>query len=148
MPSIDPVPRGYRKCLDSDDHFFICDYLEIDHRMPDEVKLAEIISEIHRTSFSPTGQFGFHVTIYDGKLPLLYPSLYEDHRTVTPYLIHGNLWGQNIDTDPRTENIYIFDACAYYAHHKMAIGMWRVNHHTYHGRAEIPQLIFQAFQAG
>ncbi|KAJ5879521.1 hypothetical protein N7455_002986 [Penicillium solitum] len=94
--------------------------------MPDEVKLAEIISEIHRTSFSPTGQFGFHVTIYDGKLPLLYPSLYEDHRTVTPYLIHGNLWGQNIDTDPRTENIYIFDACGYYAHHKMAIGMWRL----------------------
>lgn len=71
MPFIDPVPRGYGKCLDSDDHFFICDYLEIDHRIPDEVKLAEIISEIHRTSFSPTGQFGFHVTIYDGKLPLV-----------------------------------------------------------------------------
>ncbi|CAG8265115.1 unnamed protein product [Penicillium nalgiovense] len=176
MPSIVPAPKGYGKCLDSDDHFFMCDYLEIDHRTPDEAKLAESISELHRSSVSPTGQFGFHVTTYDGKLPLvtqwdsnwvsfygkllegvynldvqangrwtrldnamkllldkvvprLLGRLYEDNRTVKPCLIHGDLWEQNIGTDPRTENIYIFDACAYYAHHEMAIGMWRVNHH-------------------
>jgi fructosamine-3-kinase len=176
MPSIVPVPRGYGKCLDTDGHFFICDYLEIDHCMPNEAKLAESISELHRTSASPTGQFGFHVTTYDGKLPLvtkwdsnwvsfygkllegvynldiqanghwtrlddamklvldkvaprLLGRLYEDNRTVKPCLIHGDLWEQNIGTDTRTKNIYIFDACAYYAHHEMAIGMWRVNHH-------------------
>ncbi|OQE01740.1 hypothetical protein PENVUL_c041G05535 [Penicillium vulpinum] len=71
MPSIVPVPRGYGKCLDSDDHFFLCDYLEMDHRTPNEAKLAASISELHRTSVSPTGQFGFHVTTYDGRLPLM-----------------------------------------------------------------------------
>ncbi|KAJ5615461.1 hypothetical protein N7537_000575 [Penicillium hordei] len=65
MSPIVPVLRGYRKCLDSDDHFFTCDY-EIDHRTPDEAKLAEVISELHRTSVSSTGQVGFHVTVHDG----------------------------------------------------------------------------------
>lgn len=176
MPSIVPVPRGSGKCLDSDDYFFLCDYLEIDHRQPDPVKLAESISELHRTSISPTGQFGFHVTPYDGKLPLvakwdsnwvsfygklldgvykldikanghwrklddamkiildkvvprLLGRLYEESRNVKPCLIHGDLWEENIGTDPRTGDIYIFDSCAYYAHHEMAIGMWRVDHH-------------------
>lgn len=176
MPSIVPAPRGSGKCLDSDGYFFLCDYLEIDHRQPDPVKLAERVAALHRLSVSPTGQFGFHVTPYDGKLPLvakwesdwvsfygkllegvyqldidanghwqklddameiildkvvprLLGRLYEDGRTIKPCLIHGDLWEENIGTDPRTGYIYIFDSCAYYAHHEMAIGMWRVDHH-------------------
>lgn len=176
MPSIVPTPRGSGPCLDSDAYFFLCDYLEIDHRPPNPVKLALKISELHRKSVSPTGKFGFHVTPYDGKLPLVadwdssWTSFYgkllkgvyqldtevngpwkelddamkitlekiiprllgpleEDGRSVKPCLIHGDLWEENIGTDPRTGDIYIFDSCAYYAHHEMAIGMWRVDHH-------------------
>ncbi|KAI8633637.1 Fructosamine kinase-domain-containing protein [Xylariaceae sp. FL1651] len=176
MPSIVPAPRGFGPCLDSDGYYFICDYLDIDHRSPNPVKLAQKISELHRKSISPTGQFGFHVTPYDGKLPLeagwesswvsfytkllrgvynldtevngpwkelddamaitlekviprLLGPLEQDGRSVKPCLIHGDLWEENIGTDPRTGEIYIFDSCAYYAHHEMAIGMWRVDHH-------------------
>ncbi|RJE19392.1 Fructosamine kinase [Aspergillus sclerotialis] len=71
MPSIVPTPRGPGKCLDSDDYFFLCDYVVIDHRQPDPVKLAERVAALHHISVSPTGQFGFHVTPYDGKLPLV-----------------------------------------------------------------------------
>ncbi|KAI1183963.1 Fructosamine kinase-domain-containing protein [Nemania serpens] len=176
MPSIVPTPRAFGPCLDSDGYFFLCDYLEIDHRPPDAEKLAKKIAELHRTSVSPTGQFGFHVTTYDGKLPLdvgwedswvifytkllqgvyrhdlavnglwkelddamvitidkivprLLGPLEEDGRSVRPCLIHGDLWEGNIGTDSRTGDIYIFDSCSYYAHHEMAIEMWRVDHH-------------------
>lgn len=176
MPSIVPEPHGFGPCLDSDGYFFLCDYLPIDHRRPDPVKLAQRISELHRRSVSPTGQFGFHVTSYDGKLPLqvewdsswtsfytkllrgvyeldtqmnglwkefddamritlekviprLLGPLEQDGRSIKPCLIHGDLWEKNIGTHVLNEEIYIFDSCAYYAHHEMALGMWRVSHH-------------------
>ncbi|KAI0196600.1 Fructosamine kinase-domain-containing protein [Xylaria flabelliformis] len=165
MPSIVPTPRGFGPCVDSGDYFFLCDY----------------IAELHKRSISPTGKFGFHVTPYDGKLPLdaewesswvtfytkllrgvykldvkangewkelddamaitldrviprLLGPLEEGGRSVKPCLIHGDLWEENIGTDPRTEEIYIFDSCSYYAHHEMAIGMWRVDHHQMHSK--------------
>ncbi|SPO02387.1 uncharacterized protein DNG_05060 [Cephalotrichum gorgonifer] len=177
MPTIVPTPRGTGQCLDDEGaYYFLCDYLEIDHSLPDPVKLAETIADLHRQSVSPTGMFGFHVTPYDGKLPLaadwdpswvsfygkllagvykldleangfwkeldeamettlekviprLLGPLEQDGRSVKPCLIHGDLWEGNIGTHPETKNIYIFDSCAYYAHHEMAIGMWRVDHH-------------------
>jgi protein-ribulosamine 3-kinase len=176
MPSIVPTPRGSGRCLDSDAYYYLCDYLDIDHRAPNPVKLGHKIAELHRRSISPTGMFGFHVVPYDGKLPLvaewdsswssfyrkLLAGVYEhdirvngfwkelddamkitldkvvprlldvledDGRSVKPCLIHGDLWEENIGTDPRTGEIYIFDSCSYYAHHEMAIGMWRVDHH-------------------
>jgi len=176
MPSIVPVPRAFGPCFDSDGYFFLCDYIHIDHRRPDPVKLAERIVDLHRRSMSPTGRFGFHVTPYDGKLPLniewdsswvsfytkllsgvyrldtevngrwkqldeamaltletviprLLGPLEQDGRSVKPCLIHGDLWENNIGTEVVTDEIYIFDSCAYYAHHEMAVGMWRVDHH-------------------
>ncbi|KAK8124852.1 uncharacterized protein PG998_000611 [Apiospora kogelbergensis] len=170
-------PRAYGRCHGMEAAcYFVCDYLEIDHRPPDAVKLGAKIAELHRVSKSPTGQFGFHVTPYDGKLPLVadwdpsWASFYgkllqgvyqhdvgvngywkelddameltltkvvprllgpleEDGRTVKPCLIHGDLWEENIGTEIRTGELYIYDSCAYYAHHEMAIGMWRVDHH-------------------
>ncbi|KAI1264750.1 Fructosamine kinase-domain-containing protein [Xylariaceae sp. FL1019] len=176
MPSIVPTPRGFGQCLDTDGHYFICDYINITHEQPDPVRLAQRIVELHKTSVSPTGQFGFHVTPYDGKLPLnvawdsswesfytkLLRGVYEldidtngiwkelddamsitlekviprllgplekDGRFIKPCLIHGDLWEANIGTEQRTGEIYVFDSCAYYAHHEMAVGMWRVDHH-------------------
>lgn len=71
VPSLVPMPRAAGKCLDSDDSaFFMCDYLEIDHRPANPVQLGKKIAELHRASVSPTGKFGFHATPYDGKLPL------------------------------------------------------------------------------
>ncbi|KAJ0115033.1 vegetative incompatibility protein 4 [Diaporthe amygdali] len=176
VPSLVPQAKAAGKCLDSEGAFFLCDYLEIDHRPANPEQLGKKIAELHRASESPTGKFGFHLTPYDGKLPLaaewdsnwtsfftkllsgvyqldkkvngswpelddameltlktviprLLNRLTEDGRTVKPCLIHGDLHEQNIGTELRTGNIYIFDSCAYYAHHEMAMGMWRVDHH-------------------
>ncbi|RYP57057.1 hypothetical protein DL769_009727 [Monosporascus sp. CRB-8-3] len=175
-PDFAPRPRGYGKCDRDDSYFFICDYLTITHEPPDPVRLGEKLAELHRKSKSPTGQFGFHVTTFDGKLPLnttwdsnwtsffkklindvyrldvevngfwkelddamqvalekLIPRLLDpltaDGRSIKPSLIHGDLWESNIGTDAHTGDLYIFDACAYYAHHEKEVGIWRCEHH-------------------
>lgn len=193
MPTIVPHPKSWGQCVDSEGEcYFLCDYVNIDHRMPDPVKLAEKMAELHRQSASPTGKFGFHTTPYDGKLPLVadwdssWTSFYtkllkgvykldtevngcweeldtamektvdeviprilgaleQDGRRVKPCLIHGDLWEGNIGTDPQTNDIYIFDSCAYYAHHEMAVGMWRVEHHEMH-EAKYREEYFKQFK--
>ncbi|KAI1078787.1 Fructosamine/Ketosamine-3-kinase [Whalleya microplaca] len=163
LPSFAPRPHGYGQCENQDAHFFMCEYLTITHQLPDP-------------SQSPTGKFGFHVTTFDGKLPLdttwdsswtsffkklmhgvyrldvevngfwselddamkitlenLIPRLLDpltaNGRSIKPCLIHGDLWESNIGTDTLTSKLYIFDACAYYAHHEKEIGIWRCEHH-------------------
>ncbi|KAH9883934.1 Fructosamine/Ketosamine-3-kinase [Xylariomycetidae sp. FL2044] len=176
LPNFAPIPRGYGKCEDGKGHFFYCDYLDIQHQLPDPVRLGPKLAQLHSKSQSPTGQFGFHVTTFDGKLPLnttwdsswtsffkklmhdvyrldvetnglwkeldetmtitlekLIPRLLDpltsEGRTIKPCLIHGDLWESNIGTDAKTGEVYIFDACAYYAHHEKELGIWRCAHH-------------------
>ncbi|KAI0425415.1 Fructosamine/Ketosamine-3-kinase [Xylaria sp. FL1042] len=62
-------------------------------------------------------------------IPRLLGPLEERGRTIKPCLVHGDLWEDNIGTDFRTGGIFIFDCCAYYAHHEMGVAMWRVKHH-------------------
>jgi fructosamine-3-kinase len=62
-------------------------------------------------------------------IPRLLGVLEEEGWSVKSCLIQGDLWEENIGTDPRAGEIYIFDSCAYYAHHEMSMGIWRVNHH-------------------
>ncbi|KAJ5646091.1 hypothetical protein N7490_002463 [Penicillium lividum] len=180
LPDFAPKPRGYGKCQDQEAHFFICDFLTIDHELPDPVRLGEKLAELHHKSQSPTGKFGFHCTTFDGKLPLnttwddnwtsffttlmrdvyqldveingpwkelddvvqitlekLIPRLLDpltaDGRSIKPCLIHGDLWESNIGTDSNTGEIYIYDACAYYAHHEKEVGIWRCEHHNMKG---------------
>lgn len=177
LPSIAPQPYGFGKCRDGDAHFFLCDYIRIKHNeLPDPSRLGLKLAELHQTSQSPTGQFGFHCTTFDGKLPLttawdsnwtsfftklirgvydldvgvnrvwkelddvmqvttdkLIPRLLDpltaDGRTIKPCLIHSDLWESNIGTDTVTGEIYIYDACAYYAHHEKEVAIWRCEHH-------------------
>jgi fructosamine-3-kinase len=179
LPSIAPQPRGYGKCKDQEAHFFLCDYLSIDHELPDPVRLGEKLAELHQKSQSPTGHFGFHCVTFDGMLPLnttwnsswtsffttlmhdvykldvkvngfwqelddamqvtlkkLIPRLLDpltaEGRSIKPCLIHGDLWESNIGTDVQTGELYIYDACAYYAHHEKEVGIWRCEHHQMH----------------
>ena len=62
-------------------------------------------------------------------IPRLLDPLSSDGRSIKPCLIHGDLWEANIGTDAHTGELYIFDACAYYAHHEKEIGIWRCEHH-------------------
>ncbi|GAP93407.1 putative vegetative incompatibility protein 4 [Rosellinia necatrix] len=69
------------------------------------------------------------IVTLDRVIPRLLGALEEEGRIIKPCLIHGDLWEDNIGTDLRTGDIFIFDCCAYYAHHEMGVAMWRVKHH-------------------
>ncbi|KAK7953263.1 hypothetical protein PG988_013957 [Apiospora saccharicola] len=170
-------PRGCGPCAErKGTYFFICDYLDLTHELPDAVDLGKKLAEFHLKSKSPTGKFGFQCTTFDGKNPLntswdsswttyfrrlmndiyqiekasngyskefddviqialnklvprLLDALVADGRTIKPTLIHGDLWESNIGTDEQTDEVYIYDACAYYAHHEKEVGIWRCAHH-------------------
>ncbi|KAJ5921214.1 Fructosamine/Ketosamine-3-kinase [Penicillium verhagenii] len=62
-------------------------------------------------------------------IPRLLHPFTADGRSIKPCLIHGDLWESNIGTEPTTGEIYIYDACAYYAHHEKEVGIWRCEHH-------------------
>lgn len=68
-------------------------------------------------------------TTFQKLIPRLLEPLIAGGRTIKPCLIHGDLWESNIATEEKTGEIYIFDACAYYAHHEKELGIWRCEHH-------------------
>ncbi|KAI1323762.1 Fructosamine/Ketosamine-3-kinase [Xylariaceae sp. FL0255] len=176
LPAIAPKPRGYGECQEKGKYFFVCDFLNISHDLPDPVRLGKTLSELHLKSQSPNGKFGFYCTTFDGEKPLnttwdenwtrffsrLINDVYQQEKdinghwkpledamqiaveqliprlldpltahglTIKPCLIHGDLWESNIGTDNVTGEIYIYDACCYYAHHEKEIAIWRVAHH-------------------
>ena len=70
MPSLVPKPCawGRFKLASPVTHFFFCDFLNIGNDLPDPVRLAARVAELHRISQSPTGKFGFHVPNCHGKI--------------------------------------------------------------------------------
>ncbi|RMJ29027.1 Fructosamine kinase [Aspergillus sp. HF37] len=49
-------------------HFFLCEYREMLDDLPEPHKFARSLADLHQSSKSPTGKFGFHITTYSGNL--------------------------------------------------------------------------------
>ena len=71
MPSLVPRPHawGKFKLQEPDTYFFLCDFIEMRNQLPDPASLCSRLAELHQTSVSPTGNFGFHISTYHGKFP-------------------------------------------------------------------------------
>ncbi|KAI1109209.1 Fructosamine kinase-domain-containing protein [Nemania sp. NC0429] len=57
--------------LDSSSSFFLTKFRHLSERVLEPKPLAEVLARLHQTSISPTGKFGFHVTTYNGIVPLI-----------------------------------------------------------------------------
>ncbi|MBE3041763.1 fructosamine kinase family protein [Candidatus Bathyarchaeota archaeon] len=44
------------------------EFLQLDNRLPDPVRLVEGVAEMHRLGISPTGKFGFHSPNCHGRI--------------------------------------------------------------------------------
>ncbi|KAK5741604.1 hypothetical protein LTR17_003809 [Elasticomyces elasticus] len=71
----DLVPKPYAwgkyKAKNPETYFFLQQYIEMSNCVPDPDQLCEKLARLHRTSVSPNGCFGFHVTTCQGRIPQL-----------------------------------------------------------------------------
>lgn len=67
--SIDPIAHGTFE-LDSTKSFLFTTYRNLKDTTPDPAQLVEVLSKLHRSSSSPTSQFGSHVPTFNGHIPL------------------------------------------------------------------------------
>ena len=70
-PDFVPKPYAWGKYADptSQVHFFLSEYIDMKQRMPNPNDLCQRLARLHRESQSPTGQFGFHTTTCQGRIP-------------------------------------------------------------------------------
>lgn len=61
-------------------------------------------------------------------IPRLIGALESQGRSITPVLIHGDMWDGNVGVDEAGDP-WIFDAAVYYAHNEMELGIWRAERH-------------------
>lgn len=71
MPSFIPEPHAWGKLQESasEAYFFLSDFMFIEHSLSDPDKFTARLAELHRTTTSPNGKFGFSVATCDGALP-------------------------------------------------------------------------------
>lgn len=58
-------------------------------------------------------------------IPRLLRPLESGGQRVTPCLVHSDLWPGNCMPDADTDEIMIFDSCAYWGHNESDLGSWR-----------------------
>ncbi|KAH6680768.1 Fructosamine kinase-domain-containing protein [Halenospora varia] len=75
-------------------------------------------------------------------IPRLLGVLQSEGRSITPTLIHGDLWEQNVGIDMETGDIILFDPGSVYAHNEMEFGTWRCSW-AFHFNAPIYQRLYQ-----
>ncbi|CAG8979651.1 hypothetical protein HYALB_00011535 [Hymenoscyphus albidus] len=56
---------------DTSSSFFLTPFRDLSTELPTPIQLVDVLQKLHQTSLSPTGKFGFHVTTYNGIVPLL-----------------------------------------------------------------------------
>lgn len=56
---------------DSSTSFFLAKFRHFSDEILDPQRLAQVLKTLHQNSVSPTRQFGFHVTTYNGVVPLI-----------------------------------------------------------------------------
>ncbi|KAI0835353.1 Fructosamine kinase-domain-containing protein [Hypoxylon sp. FL0890] len=69
--------------------------------------------------------------LIDVVIPRLLGALQSEGRSITPSLIHGDLWEKNIGIDRETGETVLFDPGCVYAHNEMEFGTWRCTWASY-----------------
>lgn len=65
-----PIAHGTLKSDDSKS-FFLAAFRDFGDKIPDATKLVDVLKVLHTSAISPTGKFGFHVTTFNGFVPLV-----------------------------------------------------------------------------
>ncbi|PGH11175.1 hypothetical protein AJ79_05017 [Helicocarpus griseus UAMH5409] len=63
------VGEAYVPSSSPDAYYFLCDFIQMKNGVPDPEKLCSKLIQMHQSSKSPTGKFGFHINTCQGNLP-------------------------------------------------------------------------------
>ncbi|KAI0389417.1 Fructosamine kinase-domain-containing protein [Xylariaceae sp. FL0594] len=55
--------------MDISVYFFLSEFIDMEEVMPDPERLCARLAQLHRESTSPNGEFGFHITTCQGRIP-------------------------------------------------------------------------------
>jgi fructosamine-3-kinase len=71
MPTFIPKPHSWGKYRveSPETYFFLSQFIDMNDRVPDPNQLCSKLAKLHRSSISPTGKFGFHITTCQGRIP-------------------------------------------------------------------------------
>lgn len=73
MPSFVPQPYTWGKfeLPSPETYFFLCEFVDMSNKLPEPAQFCSRLAQLHYTSKSPTGKFGFHITTCHGRFPQL-----------------------------------------------------------------------------
>jgi fructosamine-3-kinase len=72
LPSIAPKPWAWGSFkADPTQYFMLAEFRDVGEQPPDPVRFTARLAELHKSSTSPTGLFGFHTTTSHGTVPQL-----------------------------------------------------------------------------
>ncbi|KAL9593092.1 MAG: hypothetical protein Q9219_007678 [cf. Caloplaca sp. 3 TL-2023] len=71
MPTFVPKPISWGKFRlgNPDTYFFLQEFIEMNDCLPEPNQFCSKLAQLHRTSVSPTGKFGLHITTCQGRTP-------------------------------------------------------------------------------
>lgn len=70
LPHLTPVPYAWGTyAADSNIHFFLCGFVEMDDDLPDVTALSSSLAQLHKKGLSPNGKYGFSQPTLQGTIP-------------------------------------------------------------------------------
>jgi protein-ribulosamine 3-kinase len=69
MPDFVPMPYSWGRYQNDEIYFFLSEFIDMSDRVPGPNQLCSKLAQLHRSSTSPTGAFGLHVTSCQGRIP-------------------------------------------------------------------------------
>lgn len=68
-PSFAPRPISWGSCAESEHHFLLLEFHDLESGRPSPADFARELAKLHKESSWPNDMFGFHITTYNGNLP-------------------------------------------------------------------------------
>ncbi|KAG8529169.1 uncharacterized protein KY384_005804 [Bacidia gigantensis] len=89
-------------------------------------QLMERMMQVEADAHPPDDEFeGLKQDFMAKVLPRLLRPLETGGRSIQPCLIHSNLWPGNCMLDADSDDVIVFDSCAYWGHNEADLGSWR-----------------------
>ncbi|KAI2612028.1 Fructosamine kinase-domain-containing protein [Hypoxylon fragiforme] len=105
--------------------------VRVDHGWEDSwesyfARTTRALFELEQKARGPNEEIQSLITpFFEKVIPRLLRPMETGGRSISPCLVHGDLWHGNAETDAETGRPVIFDAASFYAHNEYDLGVWR-----------------------